>query len=71
MVNDIARKQMDGSGGTISIESLVCYHPKMTYTAFSPKERKLKGIKDSLVRLSVDIEDKEDLLSDLKQALGK
>jgi cystathionine gamma-lyase len=53
------------------VESLV-NHPAIMTHASVPEETRLKlGIKDSLVRLSVGIEDKADLLADLEQALGK
>jgi len=52
------------------VESLVCYPPKMTHASFSPQEREVRGIKDNLLRLSVGIENKEDLKNDLRQALG-
>ena len=51
------------------VESLVCYPPKMTHASFSREEREKRGIKDSLVRLSVGIEHVEDLWADLAQAL--
>jgi cystathionine gamma-synthase/cystathionine gamma-lyase len=56
----------DSLGG---VESLVCYPPKMTHGIFSDKERSQRGIKDNLIRLSVGIEHKDDLKSDLEQAL--
>ncbi|MDD5258921.1 MAG: PLP-dependent aspartate aminotransferase family protein [bacterium] len=51
------------------VESLVCYPPRMTHGAIPREERLKRGIKDNLVRLSVGIEDKTDLIEDLKQAL--
>jgi cystathionine gamma-synthase/cystathionine gamma-lyase len=51
------------------VESLICYPAKMTHAAFSEEERIKRGIKDNLVRLSVGIENKQDLENDLKQAL--
>lgn len=52
------------------VESL-CGHPATMSHAAIPKEKRLKsGISDSLIRLSVGVEDIEDLLSDLKQALN-
>jgi cystathionine gamma-synthase/cystathionine gamma-lyase len=51
------------------VESLVCYPPKMTHGALSPEERRKRGIKDNLVRLSVGIENKDDLRKDLDRAL--
>ncbi len=52
------------------VESLVCYPPRMTHAALPPSERRRRGIGDNLVRLSVGIEDPEDLLEDLRQALA-
>jgi cystathionine gamma-synthase/cystathionine gamma-lyase len=52
------------------VESLVCYPPKMTHGVFSEKEKIQRGIKDNLIRLSVGIEHKDDLKSDLEQALN-
>jgi cystathionine gamma-lyase len=43
----------------------------MTHASVPPENRKALGIDDSLIRLSVGIEDLEDLLSDLKQALDR
>jgi cystathionine beta-lyase len=52
-----------------SVESLVCHPASQTHESFSPELRKKAGIEDGLLRLSVGIEDKEDLLEDLKKAL--
>jgi cystathionine beta-lyase/cystathionine gamma-synthase len=51
------------------VESLVCYPPAMTHGSIPPAERERRGISAGLVRLSVGIEDAEDLLEDLRQAL--
>jgi len=51
------------------VESLVCYPAKMTHGTLGAAERERRGIKENLVRLSVGIEDKEDLLEDLASAL--
>jgi len=42
----------------------------MTHASISAAERVRIGISDSLVRLSVGIEDADDLIADLSQALG-
>jgi len=42
----------------------------MTHASIPKEEREKSGVIDSLIRLSVGIEDIEDLLLDLKQALG-
>lgn len=51
------------------VESLLCYRAKITHGAL-PKERLKRGIKDNLVRLSVGIENAEDLKKDLENALS-
>jgi len=52
------------------VESL-CGHPaSMTHASIPKEEREKTGVVDSLIRLSVGIEDAEDLIDDLKQALG-
>jgi len=53
------------------VESLVCYPPKMTHSALDPAERKRRGIRDNLIRLSVGIEHIADLEADLLGALGE
>lgn len=53
------------------VESLVCYPPRMTHASIPKEEREKRGITDNLIRLSVGIEDLEDLLLDLDQALMK
>lgn len=51
------------------VESL-CGHPaSMTHASIPKEEREKTGVVDALVRLSVGIEDKEDLINDLEQAL--
>lgn len=53
------------------VESL-CGHPASMTHASIPREERIKsGLLDSLIRLSVGIEDKEDLIDDLEQALGE
>lgn len=52
------------------VESL-CGHPaSMTHASIPKEEREKSGLKDTLIRLSVGIEDAEDLINDLKQALS-
>ncbi len=52
------------------VESL-CGHPaSMTHAAIPREERIKNGLADSLIRLSVGIEDVEDLIADLEQAIG-
>lgn len=52
------------------VESLAGHPASMTHASIPRETRAKIGIKDSLIRLSVGIEDEEDLLEDLKQALG-
>jgi cystathionine gamma-lyase len=52
------------------VESL-CGHPATMTHASIPREERMKvGLSDSLIRLSVGVEDAEDLLDDLEQAIG-
>ncbi len=52
------------------VESL-CGHPaSMTHASIPKEEREKTGVVDALIRLSVGIEDEEDLINDLKQAIG-
>ncbi|MBI2259870.1 MAG: cystathionine gamma-synthase [Flavobacteriia bacterium] len=97
--HDVAKKQMRGFGGMISIvlkeksientfkvassfkvfslaeslggvESLINHPATMTHAAIPKEEREKSGVVDSLLRLSVGIEDVEDLIADLEQALS-
>jgi cystathionine beta-lyase/cystathionine gamma-synthase len=94
---ELAKKQMRGFGGMISIEtgslenakrfasalkvftlgeslggveSLVCHPVTMTHGSVEPHRRAQLGITDGLVRLSVGIEDINDLLDDIKAGLN-
>ena len=51
------------------VETLVSQPSIMTHTQLTVEERAQAGIPESLIRLSVGIEDKEDLIADFKQAL--
>ncbi len=53
------------------VESLANHPATMTHASIPREERLKVGLLDSLIRLSVGIEDAEDLISDLKQALEK
>jgi len=53
------------------VESLVCHPASMTHASVPPDKRLQLGITPGLVRLSVGIEDIEDLLRDVNGALGK
>jgi cystathionine gamma-lyase/cystathionine beta-lyase/cystathionine gamma-lyase/homocysteine desulfhydrase len=52
------------------VETLISHPATMTHAALGPKGRKAAGITDGMVRISVGIEDVDDLLSDLDQALA-
>lgn len=52
------------------VESLVDHPGLMTHASIPPDKRRELGIDDSLIRLSVGIEDVEDLLADLENALA-
>jgi cystathionine beta-lyase/cystathionine gamma-synthase len=54
-----------------SVESLVTHPVTMTHADVEEAERKRVGITDGLVRLSVGLEDPEDLMADLAQALDR
>ena len=52
------------------VESLVAHPASMTHASMTPEARRRAGIGDGLIRLSVGIEDRADLLEDLRQALA-
>ena len=52
------------------VESLCCHPASMTHASISPEEREKSGLVESLLRLSVGIEDVEDLIDDLNYAIG-
>ena len=54
-----------------SVESLVSHPVTMTHADMGPAERARVGITDSMVRLSVGLEDAVDLIEDLSQALDR
>ncbi|HTV74795.1 MAG TPA: cystathionine gamma-synthase [Candidatus Acidoferrales bacterium] len=51
------------------VESLICHPARMTHGSIPKEDRERRGVTDGLLRLSVGIEDVEDLLEDLDQAL--
>ncbi len=53
------------------VESLIEHPASMTHASVPAEERRAAGLNDSLIRVSVGIEDIEDLLVDLDQALQK
>jgi cystathionine beta-lyase/cystathionine gamma-synthase len=52
------------------VESLCCHPTSMTHGSIPKEERERRGVTDTLLRLSVGIEDHEDLIADLDQALA-
>ncbi|MFD2916786.1 cystathionine gamma-synthase [Psychroserpens luteus] len=52
------------------VESLAGHPASMTHASIPKEEREKTGVVDSLIRLSVGIEDGVDLIADLKQAIG-
>jgi cystathionine beta-lyase/cystathionine gamma-synthase len=53
------------------VESLIGYPFLMSHAEFSAEEKRAKGITESVVRLSVGLEDGGDLCDDLLQALAQ
>jgi cystathionine beta-lyase/cystathionine gamma-synthase len=96
--HDVARKQMKGFGGMLTleviggyadavravdrlrlfaiapslggVESLATMPVTTTHHGLDPAERARRGISDTMIRLSVGLEDAADLIADLEQALG-
>ena len=52
------------------VESLAELPAEMTHGSIPPAERALLGIGDNLIRLSVGVEEEEDLVADIEQALA-
>jgi methionine-gamma-lyase len=50
-------------------ETLIEHAASMTHSTYTPEELKIAGISEGLVRLSVGLEDANDIIADLKQAL--
>lgn len=53
------------------VESLINHPASMTHASIPKEERIKNGLSDSLIRLSIGVEDAEDLIEDLSQALSK
>lgn len=51
------------------VESLICHPTSMTHASVPPEMRQRIGLRDGLVRLSVGVEDVEDLIADLQRGL--
>lgn len=52
------------------VESIISYPAKMSHAAMPPPERQSRGITDTLVRLSVGLEDADDLIGELDSLLN-
>lgn len=53
------------------VESLACHPASTTHAAMTAEDRQRAGVTENLVRLSIGVEDADDLIADLAQALGK
>jgi cysteine-S-conjugate beta-lyase len=53
------------------VKSLLCHPATMTHKSIPAEKRQAAGVSDSLIRLSVGLEDVEDLVHDIDQALSK
>ena len=51
------------------VETLICHPATMTHASVPAERRQAIGLTDSLVRISAGIEDTDDLIEDLDQAL--
>jgi len=52
------------------VESLINHPASMTHASIPREERIKNGLSDSLIRLSVGVEDADDLIEDLNKAIG-
>ncbi|MBW4840803.1 MAG: PLP-dependent transferase, partial [Paenibacillaceae bacterium] len=52
-----------------AVESILSYPPMMSHASMPPEVRAERGITDGLLRFSVGLEDIDDLLADLDEAL--
>lgn len=53
------------------VKSLLCHPAQMTHKSIPAEKRRQAGVSDSLIRLSVGLEDATDLIADLQQAFSK
>ena len=51
------------------VETLICHPASMTHASVPPERRAAIGLTDSLVRISTGVEDPQDLIDDISQAL--
>ena len=52
-----------------AVETMITHPATMTHAEVPAEERHARGLTDGLVRLSIGIEDKQDIIDDLNQAL--
>ena len=53
-----------------NVDSLIQHPASMTHSATPKEDREIAGITDGIIRLSVGIENVEDLIADLEQAMS-
>jgi cystathionine beta-lyase len=53
------------------VKSLLCHPAQMTHKSIPAEKRRAAGVADSLIRLSVGLEEVEDLINDLQNAFVK
>ncbi len=63
-------KMIKSSMSLAGVESTILSPTMTSHALLSPEERQKQGIKDGLIRFSVGIEEKEDLIADIEQALA-
>ncbi|WP_373059053.1 PLP-dependent aspartate aminotransferase family protein [Zunongwangia sp. H14] len=64
-------KLIKSSMSLAGVESTILSPSKTSHGLLTPEEREKQGIRDGLLRFSVGIEEKEDLIDDIEQALGQ
>ena len=69
LMNNVALCSLAESLG--AVETMITHPASMTHASVPKETRQKRGLTDGLVRLSVGIEDIEDIIADLEQALGK
>ena len=62
---------VDISNNLGDAKSLACHPATTTHQRLSPEERALLGISDGVVRISIGLEDPQDLIDDLERALDQ
>jgi cystathionine beta-lyase/cystathionine gamma-synthase len=53
------------------VETLISNPASMTHASIPKEEREARGVRDGLIRISVGVEDPDDLVDDLRQGLEK